>query len=253
MHLEATIRQALELAEQGATATEIARTLACPRSTVRDWLRGATPRAHDGCLGCGGPQHRPADVATSYVYLLGIYLGDGCISMHPRHVHRLRITLDARYPEIIEECRRAVQAVAPRNRVAVQLRAAGGYAASRRASSVDVSAYSKGWPCLLPQHGAGRKHHRPIVLEEWQERLVDEHAGLLLRGLIHSDGCRFTNTGRNWSHPRYSFSNRSVDVRRIFTDACDRFGLRWTQAPHTIYVSRMADVARLDELIGPKR
>ncbi len=128
----------------------------------------------------------------------------------------------------------------------------GGFATSAPDSNVVLSVYSKWWPCVFPQHGEGRKHERPITLAEWQAQLVDQHPGPLLRGLIHSDGCRFINTGTNWSHPRYSFSNRSADIRRIFCDACDRLGLRWTLAPHTVYVSRKYDVARLDELVGPK-
>jgi hypothetical protein len=60
------------------------------------------------------------------------------------------------------------------------------------------------------------------------------------------------NTGRKWKHPRYSFSNRSEDILRIFCDACDLMGLHWTTAGHTIYVSRKADVAVLDQNIGPK-
>ena len=77
---------------------------------------------------------------------------------------------------------------------------------------------------------------------------------MLLRGLIHSDGCRFINTGRAWRCPRYTFSNVSDDIRRIFCDACDLMGLRWTASgERTIYVSRKADVALLDEFVGPKR
>jgi hypothetical protein len=34
--------------------------------------------------------------------------------------------------------------------------------------------------------------------------------------------------------------------------ACDRLGLRWTTAPYTVYVSRKADVERLDGFVGPK-
>lgn len=48
-------------------------------------------------------------------------------------------------------------------------------------------------PCLFPQHGPGRKHERPIVLESWQRALVDARPGLLLRGLFHSDGWRGSN------------------------------------------------------------
>jgi hypothetical protein len=45
----------------------------------------------------------------------------------------------------------------------------------------------------------------------------------------------------------------SADIRTTFREACDRLGLRWTEAPNTVYVSRKADVAVLDEFIGPKR
>jgi hypothetical protein len=75
-----------------------------------------------------------------------------------------------------------------------------------------------------------------------------------VRGLIHSDGCRFQNTGRGgWSHPRYSFTNNSAGIRAIFCEACDLMGLHWTvSGERTIYVSRMADVAKLDRFVGPK-
>ena len=116
----------------------------------------------------------------------------------------------------------------------------------------EIYSYSKRWPQLLPQHGPGKKHLRPIVLEDWQRELVERSPGLLLRGLIHSDGCRFVNTGRNWSNPRYAFSNRSADILGIFCEACDLIGVHWTAAPHTVYVSRKADVAWLDDIIGPK-
>jgi hypothetical protein len=101
-------------------------------------------------------------------------------------------------------------------------------------------------------HGSGKKHLRKIELSPWQEELVRRTPELLLRGLIHSDGCRFINTGRAWRHPRYSFRNLSSDIRLIFTNGCDELGLRWTDSGTTVYVSRMADVARMDEFIGPK-
>jgi hypothetical protein len=129
----------------------------------------------------------------------------------------------------------------------------GGFTTSEKFTNVEVSAYSKSWPCLFPQHGSGRKHHRKIELSDWQRTFVARHPQLLLRGLIQSDGCRFMNTGRNWRSPRYSFSNRSEDIRRIFSNACDLMELRWTAAGEkTIYVSRKADVAVLDRFVGPK-
>jgi hypothetical protein len=120
---------------------------------------------------------------------------------------------------------------------------------------VNVSSYWKGWPCLFPQHGPGRKHERRIVLTRWQEELAKRWPDELLRGLIHSDGCRFMNTGRgNWVCPRYSFVQTSDDIRAIFCNACDLLGVHWTKSgERTIYVSCKADVAKLDEFIGPKR
>jgi hypothetical protein len=87
------------------------------------------------------------------------------------------------------------------------------------------------WICLFPQHGPGRKHWRTIRLEDWQHQVVDDHTGLFLRRLIHTDGWRGLNRvrakGRHYTYPRYQFSNRSDDIRRLFTDACDRLGIGW--------------------------
>jgi hypothetical protein len=103
-------------------------------------------------------------------------------------------------------------------------------------------------------HGPGRKHERPIELADWQREHIARWPFLLLRGLIHSDGCRFQNTGRAWSHPRYCFDNRSADIRQIFRETCDLVSLHWTASgSYTTYVSRKADVALLDRFIGPKR
>jgi hypothetical protein len=46
--------------------------------------------------------------------------------------------------------------------------------------------------------------------------------------------------------------HRSEDILRIFRETCDLVGVRWTTAPRTVYVSRVRDVALLDEFIGPK-
>jgi hypothetical protein len=174
-----------------------------------------------------------------------MYLGDGCLSAHRREVFKLRISLDARYPGIVEECRDAILAVLPSSRV-------------NRVDNgtwFELYSYSKSWPCLFPQHGPGKKHERRIVLAPWQCALVSERPDLLLRGLLHSDGCRFQNSGRGgWSHPRYGFSNASRDIQAIFCAACELLGLRWTASgERTIYVSRKDDVALLDLFVGPKR
>jgi hypothetical protein len=88
--------QSLELAGHGLSASEVARRVGVPRATVRDWLAGRVPArvpAHYGttpgaCGACGGVHDLDA-LPASYVYLLGMYLGDGCLSAHPRGVFKL--------------------------------------------------------------------------------------------------------------------------------------------------------------------
>jgi hypothetical protein len=244
VHSESTVRAALELAAAGRDPSDIAARLQIPRSTVRDWLGGALPhirRSEEGCR-CR-TDHEFARLGPTYVYLLGLYLGDGCISAHARGVYRLRIVLDVKYPGIIATATAALG----------ETRGGKAYVLIRPKNCVEVSAYWQHWPCLFPQHGPGKKHERPILLTDWQRELADRWPESLLRGLIESDGCRFQNTGTRWSWPRYSFMNRSADIRSIFCRACDGLGLRWTASGrYTIYVSRKADVAKLDEFIGPK-
>ncbi len=103
----------------------------------------------------------------AYCYLLGLYLGDGWIASHPRSVFRLRVLLDRKYPVIVEECQAAVSIVMPSSKAAVYKR--------KRENVDEVSAYSRHWPHVFPQHARGAKHERKIALEPWQERIVDRH------------------------------------------------------------------------------
>jgi hypothetical protein len=244
----------LRLASQDLSQSEIARRTGVPRRTVSGWLRGEVPRCQPlggrSCAACGHPAHRAGDLAGSaYSYLLGMYLGDGHIARFPRAAC-LRIALDSRYPRLIGECVRAIRAVVPANSVSVMR--------CRPHNLVRVSAYSKQWPCLLPQHGVGRKHTRSIELTDWQREITHAFPEMLIRGLIHSDGCRFINRIRHgekvYAYPRYQFSNRSRQIHGIFAEHLDLLGVEWRWSNgHTISVARRRSVARLDEFVGRKR
>ncbi len=123
--------------------------------------------------------------------------------------------------------------------------------------AVNVQSYWMHWPCVLPQHGPGRKHERAIVLTRWQQDLVDADPWPLIRGLIHSDGCRAINRvrvdGKRYSYPRYFFANESRDILAIMGGALDRAGAAWRyNRPNSISIARRASVALLDAHIGPK-
>ena len=90
---------------------------------------------------------------------------------------------------------------------------------------------------------------------------MDEYPKAFLRAMIHSDGSRCMNTfsmmlkdgPKEYSYPRYFFTNCSADIQAIFCRACDQLGIRWSRSSwRNISVSHRESVARLDEFVGPK-
>ena len=234
---------AQRLIAAGVNDCEIARRLGVPRPTVRDWrTRPQTRPRPTSATPCGMVHNFSALPTAAYSYLLAMYLGDGSIS-RARRVWRLRITLDQKYPAIIERCCQAIELLMPGQRAGIV----------KKVGCFDVSLYSKHWPCLIPQHGPGVKHKRPIALEPWQQALVDQATEEFVLGLIHSDGCRVVANDRGVRSIRYHFSNRSEDIIGLFTAALDKLGIHWTRSTkYIVSIYRKADTARLDEFIGPK-
>lgn len=252
MRPQAEVAEALRLVKSGMCDREVARATGVPRRTVSDWRRGRCRTARRPAPdGCGVTAHDFSLLPPRpYAYLLGIYLGDGYISATRRGVYCLRITLDALYPGIIRECSTAVEAIFPAKTARCGRR--------KGCRCVDVSMWSKHWPCFIPQHGPGRKHQRSIRLAAWQKPIIAANRKQFLRGLIHSDGTRIIATERKGSYvrraPRYAFSNRSADIKQLFCESCDALGVRWTEpSDRQIAVYRKKSVERLDEFVGPKR
>jgi hypothetical protein len=251
------VHHVFRLAKEGRSRAEIARRVGVARATVRDWLDAgeAAVLARPMRVGratrapCEG-RCRPTDGIDepAYAYLLGQYLGDGCISQIGRG-YRLRVFCCDAYPRIMTETADSMRRVRPESTVR--------YIA--RVGCTEVYATWFHWPCWFPQHGEGMKHQRPIVLERWQAAIaLDTHPDLFVRGLIHSDGCRFVNhvrsaNGRPYAYTRYSFSNTSADIRGLFVEACTRLGIECRRMNrYNISVARRASVTRLDEIVGPK-
>jgi hypothetical protein len=250
------VRQVGALVAAGMNDCAIARRTGIPRGTVRCWRherrweRWPYDIHSDSCRGCGAPRHYFDALPQTYVYLLGMYLGDGHIVECPKKVYRLIIAMDAIYPEIIGECSRAIATIVPGAHPRLQ--------ALKNSRCVFVVKHSRRWPCLFPQHGPGRKHERPIVLSSWQRNLVTRDPECFLCGLIHSDGCRFINPIRHdeklYRYPRYNFSNASADIRELFCDACDLLGIEWrVMNARNISVAKRPSVSHLDEFLGPQR
>jgi hypothetical protein len=232
----------------GESLNSISKRLGVSRSTLRDWRDRPLPSSHpSNCPRCADgtlPE-------SSYSHLLGLYLGDGCLSGHRRDVYALRIACDDKYPRLIDEAATAIAAVHP-NRPVHRVQAVG---------YTSVVSYWKHWPCLFPQHGPGPKHHRTIELAAWQREIVAEYPELFLRGLFNSDGCRVANWTtrvvagqvKRYEYPRYMFSNESADIMRLCQWALDLLEIPWRMPRrNALSVAQREAVRTLDRLIGAK-
>jgi len=253
-----TRRQVLAACRNGIPYPESTETFGVPRGTIAYWVHldrvqrsePAPPRP-SSCPLCDG---LPIDRA-SYSYLLGQYLGDGHI-ISKRKQHHLSIYCCDGWPGVLAEVEAAMLAVMPAYRIGRH----------QKPGCTEVKSYSMHWKCLFPQHGPGMKHARQIVLHPWQQQLVAEYPWPLIRGLIHSDGCRVVNwttarladgSTKRYEYPRYIFTNKSDDVRRIYSSALDTVGVDWRVSkrgpdPYHVSVARRASVALMDEHIGAK-
>lgn len=259
MHELAVRTHALTLLRAGQKSTDVARSLEIPKGTVSYWLhidrakRGELPGRHaPACPKCDGCTLDEA----AYSYLLALYLGDGHIIQCSGHRSpNLMITCSDDWPGLMNACEAAMRAVFPENSVC----------RVRKTGCHNVKIYSRHLWCLFPQHGPGKKHERRIFLEPWQQQIADAHPWEFIRGMIHSDGCRVTNwttkvvNGRKkrYEYPRYFFTNKSDDIRRLFSDTLDTVGVEWRvtrrgDAPYNISVAKRASVALMDEHVGPK-
>ncbi|GAA2721131.1 MULTISPECIES: helix-turn-helix domain-containing protein [Streptomyces] len=252
-----TRRRALALVAQGRSLNSVSKETGISRYAIRSWQTKLEPtsRAPTTCARCSPTPHAPPEPAA-YVYLLGLYLGDGHIIHYRKHRSpSLSIACGDAWPGLIDAAAESVSTVFPNNKP-FRVRGTG---------CTYVKVYSKHLPCLFPQHGPGKKHERLIALQAWQQDLVDAFPWRLLAGLIHSDGCRITNwttrvtngVTKRYEYPRYFFTNTSADIRQLFTDTLDKVGVEWKsthqsrKAPN-ISVARRASVALMDAHIGPK-
>jgi hypothetical protein len=253
------VERSFQLKARGFTDKAIADQLEVSIRAVRHWRYGTRQRLppaqrthrhnedrHPPCARCSGSElpGRP------YAYLLGLYLGDGHI-IDKRQQHTLGISCTDGWPGLMDACEEAMQAVMPHNKIWRR----------KRVGCHDIMSSSIHWKCLFPQHGPGRKHEREIILEAWQLDIVNEFPEELIRGLIHSDGCRVLNSavkkrdGRTTRcfYSRYHFTNESPHIRDLYTGTLDKLGISWRyNNRNCISVARRESVRRLDEFVGPK-
>jgi hypothetical protein len=162
---------------------------------------------------------------------------------------RLRITLDAHYPRIVDDCSVLLRRCFSHNSVDL---------VRRRDGAVDVSVYHQHLPCLFPQHGPGKKHERRIAVEEWQLALVLSAPWPFIRGCIRTDGCVFVNRTGRYEYVSYHFGNLSRDIVNLLALALTHVGVEYRltsgcrRGIHNLRINRRASVALMLENVGLK-
>ena len=248
-------QQALELIAAGLNDCEVSRRLGIPRRTILDWRRptyvSGREFPRETCPRCWRASKPLRFTAEDYSELLAIYLGDGCISTHPR-TQRLRIALDQKYRGIVDDTRALLNRCFPHNPID-EVQSVG---------CVHLSVYSTHLACVFPQHGRGPKHERPIILEPWQRRAVEMAPWNFIRGCIRTDGCCFinrTNIHRPvpYEYRSYEFSNKSKHIVDLFVAACEQVGVYTrvncrARGQWDVRINRRASVALMLERVGLK-
>lgn len=244
VHPAALHEEVRRLAAADVNDCEIARRTGLPRTTVRDIRRPRRPRSRSICPRCWRPTRPIRFTPGEYAELLGLYLGDGCISEAPR-TQRLRLALDARHAQIVDDA------------IALLTRCFGANSVGRvdahEGAMAVVYVYSQHLACLFPQHGSGLKHQRRIQLEPWQRQLVDAAPWAFLRGCIHSDGCFFINRTGRYRYLSVDFRNQSSDILELVESVCFQLGLRPARNSQSVRIYDRASVREFAAFVGCKR
>ncbi len=231
MHPQATVDRARQLSQQGLFDREVAQIVGVPLSAVQKWRTGArrAPGSEQkaGCPRCdGGPLDEPA-----YSYLLGLYLGDGCISRgstRTKDVWKLSVACADAWPGLIQECARAIRAVRPGNKVLMV----------QRTGCTEVKGYSRHWPCLFAGTGRGGNIYEiefamaAVIVERYPESsLAGCFTLTVIAGL--TGPAEMGNCDHWYEYPRYLFVNESADILGLCGETLDRLGVEWRFSSRT--------------------
>lgn len=204
------------------------------------------------------------DQQRAYSYLLGFYLGDGCLAYNRKVAGRsytLIITNHVGFSVMNQRIKDSIKCLFPNKEI-------GTYQKSypdRKSNGIDIKVTGICLNLLFP-HGDGRKHTRKIELTDWQNQMTEKYPQEFIKGLIESDGCRFAPQKKRCpSYIFYQFSNCSTDIHQILQNIAIKIGLKFTfrkvirgksdlnRAPiySTFFYDRKS-VKILESFIGPK-
>jgi hypothetical protein len=110
-----------------------------------------------------------------------------------------------------------------------------------------ISLYSTNLLKLFPQHDIGKKHERQIVIEDWQNDIINEYNEDFLKGLIYTDGC-FYYSGK---YERCNFTNKSLDIINLCSESMKKLNINHkirTRNSESVYYSYIIDIQSSKEM-----
>lgn len=119
-------------------------------------------------------------------YVIGVALGDGNLSNPNGRAVRLRVSCDAKYPNLVNNIKKAIQTVFPENKVST---------VNKPRNCVDISCYSNQWEELLGWKAkGGPKHKQNVNMPAWIFK-SKKYLANCLKGLIETDGSIYEDRG----------------------------------------------------------
>jgi intein-encoded DNA endonuclease-like protein len=235
--------KAITLHENGECPFRISKILNISRSTIRYWLENKDKPIKEKF----NPKQLLEEQKESYSYCLGLYLGDGYICK-TRRTYRLRIFQTAKYKNLVRLCQHNLKTILPNNKISL---------VDKKCNCTVISVYNNDLPLMFPQHGSGKKHERKISLKNWQKKIVDLYPKEFIKGLIHSDGCRYKRTVGKYTYTNYNFVNKSKDIIYLLCKYCEKLKIKYdlihrNNNTDMVNFSRRDSVKILDSFIGEK-
>lgn len=186
------------------------------------------------------------DIDETYSYVLGLYLSNGYIATH-KYTKCFRLSQNIKYQNLIQEHINALQRLFNKQPNIVY---------PKNTNAVDIVVGSRDLDFLFPQGTIeGPKNKHPIILEQWQHRIISKYPKQFIRGMMQTDGCRFLNK----NSVRYSFSNASKDICNIMTEICDKEELSYSiyerqTNPSALYTIQFKCASNdyLEQVVGGK-
>jgi len=250
MRTSKEINEIRECWKQGLNQSETGRSLGIPRPTIKDYFKRFSkgdmmyikPSSLLEILLLEPPKRE------AYSYLLGLYLGDGHIVKtkplkNGNAVYKFRIFQDAKYINLIQLCIDRMKLVFETE---VNL--------CNQPGCKEIVCYKNNIPDIFPQHGPGKKHLRDIVLTDWQKDIIKQYPKEFIKGLIHSDGCRYVLKQNGYEYVKYEFKNMSRDILGYFDWACSLIDVdtRRHSNNKASVLRTKKDVDIFESFIGPK-